>query len=245
MFGQTFAPADLATIALLVVLETLLSIDNALVLSVLAQRLQPAVRVKALYYGLFAGIAMRLIAIAAAAVLLRFSVIELLGGLYLLWISVRYFATKSHNHALNVGEPAPAPHSLWRAIIGIELTDLAFAADSVLAAVALVGPPPRNSTSLLHPKYWVIAIGGILGVITMRFAAVMLSKILQRFPRLQRSAYQLVFLIGAKLITDWAVNDSSHPHRIDFQNPARIEMWVFWGSALLCLLFGLRRTDSK
>jgi YkoY family integral membrane protein len=245
MFGQTFAPADLATIALLAVLEILLSIDNALVLSVLARRLEPGVRVKALYYGLLAGIALRLIAIAAAAVLLRFSIIELLGGLYLLWISVRYFLGKPRQHSAKADQPAPAAPSLWRGIVGIELTDLAFAADSVLAAVALVGPAPPNTTSLLHPKYWVIATGGILGIITMRLAAVMLSKILERFPRLHRSAYQLVFLIGAKLVVDWAVNDAGHPHRIDFQNPARIEMWIFWGCALVCLLFGLRRQGAK
>jgi len=245
MFGQTFAPGDLVTIALLVVLESLLSIDNALVLSVLAQRLEPRVRIKALYYGLFAGIGMRLAAIAAAAVLLRFSVIGLLGGLYLLWVSVRYFLEKKHDAPAGAEQTVRPSHSLWRTIIAIEFTDLAFAADSVLAAVALVGPPPRNSASLIHPKFWVIATGGILGIITMRFAAAMLSKILERFPRLHRSAYQLIFLIGVKLVIDWAVNDSRHPHRIDFQNPARIEMWIFWGCVLVCLILGLKSARRK
>ena len=80
MFGQTFAPGDLATVGFLVILEGLLSIDNALVLGVLAQRVAPPLRMKALSYGLIGGLLLRLAAIAAAAILLRFSILKLLGG---------------------------------------------------------------------------------------------------------------------------------------------------------------------
>ncbi|HEX4052761.1 MAG TPA: hypothetical protein VHX86_00715 [Tepidisphaeraceae bacterium] len=239
MFGQTFSPGDLATIALLVVLEGLLSIDNALVLAVLAGRLAPPLRVKALSYGLIGGLILRLTAAAAAVVLIRWSILELLGGAYLLWVAIRYFIGQRRKTPVSL-EQVPHPIArLWPTVIAIELTDLAFAVDSILAAVALVGPAPRGSTATIHPKFWVIAIGGTLGVIFMRFAAAALAWILQRFPRLHRSAYLLIFLIGAKLVVDWAANDAAHPHRIDFQNPARIELWIFWACALICLGIGL------
>jgi YkoY family integral membrane protein len=239
MFGQTFSPGDLATLALLVVLESLLSIDNALVLGVLAQRLAPRLRKKALSYGLIGGIILRLAATAAAAILIRSSILELIGGAYLLWISLRYFAGRPHIPSANAGLAQPAHAKLWPTVIGIELMDLAFAVDSSLAAVALVGPAPRNSTADIHPKFWLIAVGGVIGIILMRFAAAGLAGLLERFPRLHRSAYLLILLIGLKLVVDWAGNDPSHPHRIDFQNPARIEMWIFWGCALICLAVGL------
>src|SRR5690242_17104477 len=164
MFGQTFAPGDLATIGLLVVLEGLLSLDNALVLGVLAGRLEPRLRKQALMYGLVGGITLRLACIAAATLLLRFAILKLLGGLYLLWICAKYFLFE-HRAASNGLPPPPKSNKLWRTIAAIEFTDLAFAVDSILAAVALVGPAPTGSSSSIHPKFWVIATGGMLGII--------------------------------------------------------------------------------
>jgi YkoY family integral membrane protein len=238
MLGQTFAPGDLATIALLVVLEGLLSIDNALVLGVLIQRLDPSQRKRALYYGLIGGMALRLIAIAAAAFLLRFSFLKLLGGLYLIWIFAGY-AFRKHRSEKEGDVSVPTVAGLWRTIAAIEFTDLAFAIDSILAAVALVGPAPRGSQSFVHPKFWVIATGGFLGIVLMRYAAVGLAKMMERFPRLHRSAYLLVFLIGLKLLIDWGFNDAAHPHRIDFQDPYHPAMWIFWGCALIALATGV------
>jgi YkoY family integral membrane protein len=239
MFGQTFSPSDLATLALLVVLESLLSIDNALVMGVLVHRLAPRLRPKALSYGLIGGIILRLAATAAATILIRWSILELFGGAYLFWISIRYFIGKPRKLPTSSVAAISETARLWPTIIGVELMDLAFAVDSILAAVALVGPAPRNSTATIHPKFWLIAVGGVIGIILMRFAAAGLAGLLERFPRMHRSAYLLILLIGLKLIVDWAGNDPSHPHRIDFQNPARIEMWIFWGCALGCLAMGL------
>jgi YkoY family integral membrane protein len=238
MFGQTFAPADLATIAILVLLEGLLSIDNALVLGVIVQRLDPPLRSRALSYGLIGGFILRLLCIAAAAILLLFSVLKLLGGLYLLWISADYFIGKNRSPGDVTAASEKAPQSLWRTIAAIEFTDLAFAADSILAAVALVGPAPPGSKSAIHPKFWVIAVGGMLGIVLMRFAAAGFAKMIERFPRLHRSAYWLVLLIGLKLLIDWGFNGHAHPHRIDFQDPARPELWIFWTVVLITLIAG-------
>ncbi len=238
MFGQTFAPADLATIAILVLLEGLLSIDNALVLGVIVQRLDPSQRKRALSYGLIGGFILRLICIAAAAILLRFSILKLLGGLYLLWISVNHFAGTNRSRQDSTDIPKKTPPNLWRTIAAIEFTDLAFAADSVLAAVALVGPAPPGSKSTVHPKFWVIAVGGIFGIVLMRFAAAGFAKMIQRFPHLDRSAYCLVLLIGLKLLIDWGFNGHAHPHAINFQDPARPELWIFWTAVLITLIIG-------
>jgi YkoY family integral membrane protein len=238
MFGQIFAPGDLATIVILVLLEGLLSIDNALVLGVIVQRLNPPLRSRALAYGLIGGIILRLLCIAAAAILLRFSVLKLLGGLYLLWISVDHFAGTNRSRTDVPDAPKERPQSLWRTIAAIELTDLVFAVDSILAAVALVGPAPLGSKSAVHPKFWVIAVGGMLGIVLMRFAAAGFAKIIERFPRLHRTAYWLVLLIGLKLLIDWGFNGQAHPHTIDFQDPARPELWIFWTAVLIILISG-------
>jgi len=245
MFGQTFAPGDLATIALLVALEGLLSIDNALVLGVLAIRLQPHLRAKALSYGLIGAFALRLAAVAAAAVLLRFSILKLVGALYLLWVGGGYFFRKTSRADQHASAEPGLSNALWRTIVAIEFTDLAFAVDSILAAVALVGPAPAGSTAAIHPKLWVIVTGGMLGIILMRFAAAGFSRLLERFPRLHRSAYLLVLLIGVKLFIDWAVNNPEHPNRIDFSNPHHPEIWLFWACAVVCLAMGVLRKKGS
>ena len=103
--------------------------------------------------------------------LIRWSILELLGAAYLLL--GRRFGISLPNRVRLRQSPGQVTTDarLWPTIIAIELTDLAFAVDSILAAVALVGPAPASASAAVHPKFWVIAIGGMLGVILMRFAA--------------------------------------------------------------------------
>src|SRR5436190_1436697 len=94
--AQRFAAPDLAVIALLAVLEGALSIDNALVLGLLAKRLKKEEQGRALNIGMFLAFLFRFVAIFAAALLLRYTFVKLLGGGYLVYIAVRhlFFETK-------------------------------------------------------------------------------------------------------------------------------------------------------
>jgi hypothetical protein len=88
--------------------------------------------------------------------------------------------------------------SFWGTVAVIELTDVAFAVDSILAAMALAGSRQE--------KLWVVITGGVLGVVLMRFAAALFVRLLDRFPRFELSAYLLVIVIGLKLVADWGLN---------------------------------------
>ena len=97
--------------------------------------------------------------------------------------------------------------TFWPTVVVIELTDVAFAVDSILAAIALVGsPPPGTPVGAFHPKLWVVIAGGLLGVILMRFAARVFITLLEKFPRFETAAYLLVVVIGLKLLADWGCN---------------------------------------
>jgi YkoY family integral membrane protein len=243
MFDQTFAPQDLATVAVLVVLEAALSIDNALVLGLLSGRLKPSQRMRALTYGLVGAFVLRWLMIVAAAYLLRWAILKLLGGIYLLWVGTKYFLPKPKRDVKAV-EATKEPVGFWTTVAAIELTDVAFAVDSILAAIALVGPPPRGTPrSAIHPKLWVIVTGGMLGVIVMRFAAAIFSHLMERFPRLTRSAYLLVILIGVKMLIEWACDNPPQPPLIDFQEPNTIAFWVFW--SLMAAIFALGFVPSS
>lgn len=242
MFGQTYSPRDLGVIAFLVLLEGLLSIDNALVLALLAKRLPRELRAKALTYGLGGAFVFRFIAIFFAAYLLHWRIVKVLGGGYLLWISVKHFIEQRKNDADNSSANDEASligkaRGFWATVAVIELTDIAFAVDSILAAIGLVGSAPVGSVGL-HPKLWVVITGGMLGVILMRIAAAMFIRLLERFPRFETSAYLLIMAIGLKLLADWALNTEQQPHRADFQDPASPYFWTFWTLMLVCIAVG-------
>ena len=274
MYGQTFSTQDFAVIGLLVLLEGVLSIDNALVLGLLAKRLPKSMQKKALTYGLVGAFVFRFIAIGTASFLLRWRIVKLLGGGYLIYIALKHFFFDRHDKESDhvevgpdempvlvddrTGQPltdkealeevkartvVPPPErprgraGFWSTVLVIELTDIAFAIDSILAAIALVGSAPAGHVGP-HPKLWVVICGGLLGVVLMRFAAVVFIKLLERFPRFETSAYLLVTVIGLKLVADWALNTPEHPHALDFHSPGHWAFWTFWVLMLICLGFG-------
>jgi YkoY family integral membrane protein len=272
MFGQTFSSQDFAVIALLVILEGVLSIDNALVLGLLAKRLPESLQRKALTYGLAGAFVFRFIAIGTAGYLLQWRIVKLLGGGYLLWVALKHLVfegrEKSEEHVAvgadnrptlideaTGGELSPEQREeelrirssvpvravkyagFWSTVAVIELTDIAFAIDSILAAIALVGSAPAGHIGP-HPKLWVVLTGGMLGVILMRFAAIVFIRLLEKFPRFETSAYLLVTVIGMKLVVDWGMNTPAHPHRADFHSPGSPAFWAFWIAMIVCFSVG-------
>jgi YkoY family integral membrane protein len=228
MFHQTFAPHDLLLIFLLIVLEGILSMDNAVVLGLLARRLPEALRAKSLTYGLAGSLVLRIAAIGAASILLRWRGLQLAGGVFLMLVALghlrRQTAGKDRGRT-----PAPSQAaSFWRTVGLIELTDVAFAVDSILAAIALVGPaPPGTPADQLNPKLWVVVVGGMAGVVLMRFAAFIFIKLLIRFPRFEAAAYLLVMVIGARMAVHYLVVENREAIR-----------WTFRGLMAAALGFG-------
>ncbi len=272
MFGQTFHSQDFGVIALLIILEGVLSIDNALVLALLAKRLPKHQQKRALTYGLVGAFVFRFLAIGTAAYLLRWRIVKLIGGGYLVWVALKHFyhshrekseervavgpddspvlideatgkelTREQEDEELQIRTTLPFDRQrhprFWTTVAVIEMTDIAFAIDSILAAIAVVGSAPAGHVGP-HPKLWVVITGGILGLVLMRFAAAMFIRLLERFPRFETSAYLLVIVIGFKLLIDWGLNTPDHPHRADFHNPGSPAFWIFWILMTGCIAVG-------
>ena len=216
---------DVITIGLLIFLEGILSIDNAVVLALLAARLPKHQQKKALTYGLIGAFVFRFIAIGLAAYLMEWRWVKFVGGGYLVYVAVAHWLKGAEDpNAPTHGSSA----NFWKTVAVIELTDIAFAVDSILAAVAIT------------TKFWVVLTGGVLGVILMRFAAGAFIQLLKRFPRLEQSAYFLVFLIGSKLFID-----GFHWKGIDFHSSSSPAFWIFWGLMLGSIVYGLIKPSGK
>jgi len=204
---------NLFIVLTLVVLEGLLSADNALVLAILVKHLPRAQRKKALRYGIWGAFIFRLIAILLAKELRRFWPFRLFGGLYLCYVSASHFIRGKPEEPELV---AVSKKGFWGTVAAVELTDIAFSVDSILAAVAM------------SDKVWVVYLGGILGIITMRFVAGGFLRLLDLFPRLETAAYLLVAWIGIKL--------SLETFDIHFPN------WLFWGVMFVLFASGFAKT---
>lgn len=241
MVGQVFSLGDIPTIFTLAFLEGLLSADNALVLAILVRELPKHQQKKGLLYGLGGAFVFRGIMIFVASELIRYWWIQALGAAYLLYLAVRHFVVKASHE---ISERGRKEAGFWSTIVVVELTDVAFAIDSILAAVALVGPPPVVDGHVLHPhpKLWVIYMGGLLGVVAMRFVANVFLKLLERFPRLETSAYLIIAWISVKLGLEsygHYILTTRHEHASLEHLPA----WLFW--SVMLFLFGIGFLPSK
>lgn len=218
-------PEDLTVVAFLVFLEGVLSIDNALVLAMLARPLPPQLQRRALTYGLVGAIVFRLLALSLTTALLRWNWVKFVGGGYLIFIALKHFfgpKEESDEHGAGKGRAAA---NFWKTVLIIELTDIAFAVDSILAAVAL------------SRKFWVVFTGGFLGVVAMRFAAKQFISLLNRFPNFESTAFLLVLLIGIKVILE-----GLHLPGIDFHSSQTPAFWIFWALMAICVALGFRRS---
>jgi YkoY family integral membrane protein len=188
--------SDFLTIALLVALEGLLSVDNAMVLAVLVLGLPKAQQHKALRYGILGAFAFRALATLLAVYLIRLDWVKLVGAGYLLYLSYQHFFSHGHADAEARRTPPKATPMLgltafWATVVKVELTDIVFAIDSILVAVAM------------SPKTWVILTGGILGIITMRLVIGQLLSLVERYPALVDGAFVIIAWVGFKLLVEY------------------------------------------
>jgi YkoY family integral membrane protein len=229
MFGQTFQAHDLLTIVILGVLEGLLSADNALVLAIMVRHLpdQQQQR-KALTLGLGMSFAFRFVAILVTAWLIGLWWLQAIGALYLLYLPLKHFRVHAQ------GDSGQAKGGTFtQTVIALGLADVAFAIDSVLAAVAMVGKAEKT---------WIVVFGALIGVVMLRFAATFFIKLLAKYPLLDHLAYVLIGWVGVKLSMMAGHNfviwyDRGHPTApLGFHIPEMSQL-VFW-SVMAVLVIG-------
>lgn len=187
-------PGDLLTVGLLVLLEGLLSADNALVLAMMILGLPRPDQKKALRYGLGGAFAMRIAATLLAVYLIRIGWVKLAGGVYLVYLAASHFLRSGGSEArrrLRPARPWLGLSALWATVVKVELVNLAFSIDSILVAVAM------------SRKLWVILAGGLLGIVAIRVVVGTLLAIVRRYPALVDGAFIIIAWVGIKLLLEF------------------------------------------
>ncbi|MCW1922237.1 TerC family protein [Luteolibacter arcticus] len=200
--------AGITVILSLILIEGILSVDNAAVLATMVMRLPEEQRGKALKYGIIGAYVFRGICLALVAWLMSIWWLEPIGGLYLLFLAWKHFARNEsaegeaaehvekegnwlHRHTM--GRLGP----FWATVVAVEIMDLAFSLDNVFAAVAFTKnkqlfPPPSDIV--------LVCIGVFIGILAMRFAAQGFVKLMHKFPFLEKCAYLVIGILGIKLL---------------------------------------------
>lgn len=224
-----FHPSDLLTVGLLVGLEGVLSADNAMVLAMLVLGLPKDQQQKALRYGIVGAFIFRGAATLAAAYLIQLGWVKLAGAAYLLYLAYEHFfrSGREGRHALPRARPWLGLDAFWATVVKVELTDVVFAIDSILIAVAM------------SSKLWVILAGGMLGIVAMRFVIGRLLTIIERYPQLVDGAFAIIAWVGSKLLLEYL----HHEGYVQFEIPDWLSLTVIVTIFVSAFLYARRQAE--
>jgi YkoY family integral membrane protein len=207
-----FSVEALIVLLILVLLEAVLSADNAIALAAIAQGLEDKkLEQQALNLGLVVAYVLRITLLLTATWIQNFWQFELLGAAYLLWLVFQHFTgdddEENHHHG-------PRYTSLLQVIPVIALTDLAFSLDSVTTAIAV------------SQETWLVITGTTIGIVTLRYMAGLFILWLDEFENLEDAGYVTVALVGFRLLLK-VVNDHLVPP--EWAMITAISLVLAWG----------------
>ena len=208
----------LTLLPILIILEILLSADNAIALASLTKSLKNSEdRTRALNIGITISLILRIFLILLSAFLLKYLIIRILAGLYLIYLFFSNVILKGKNYS---DEEIKKDYSNFNKINFIKVvallsvTDLAFSIDSITTAVAI------------SDQYILVVTGAVIGVIALRFTSEIFLRLIEYFTRLEMAGYIAILIIGSKLILNTIFVESFLP---DFYFYILILISFVWG----------------
>ena len=245
----------------LVALEGLLAADNAVVMAVMVKHLPREQQKKALFYGLLGAFVMRFAALFMITLIVELWWVQAIGAAYLLFISAKnlYDLRKGHDDDDDIAEgdekTTKKGSGFWMTVVKVEAADLAFAIDSMLAAVALAVTLPHwgewEIGGINGGQFTVMFLGGMIGLIIMRFAAQAFVKLLQKYPQLETAAFLIVGWVGVKLTVmtlahkDIGVLDESFPHSFGWKTTFWTVLIIIAAGGYFMGVRGAKKNEQK
>jgi YkoY family integral membrane protein len=216
--------AGLLIILNLIVIESLLSVDNAAVLATMVIDLPKEQRSKALRYGIIGAYVFRGICLFLAAWLVKIWWLKPLGGLYLLYLAFDYFKGKASgndeeelvnkNQSWVYRSTVGLIGTFWATVALVEVMDLAFSIDNVFAAVAFT-----NHVFLIYA-------GVFIGILAMRFVAQGFVKLMEKFNFLETVAFMVIAVLGVKLAASLYTHFYPHTTFAEILDGERADIFI-------------------
>ena len=208
----------LTLLPILIILEILLSADNAIALASLSKFLKNSEdRTKALNIGITISLILRIFLILLSAFLLKYLFVRIFAGLYLIYLFFSNVILKSKNYSDEDNTQDFSNDNkinFFKVVALLSITDLAFSIDSITTAVAI------------SDQYILVVTGAIIGVIALRFTSEIFLRLIEYFTRLEMAGYIAILIIGSKLILNTVFIESFLP---DFYFYILILISFIWG----------------
>lgn len=203
-WSQVFeSQKDVMLILTLIIMECLLSVDNAVVLAAQTQQLPTKkLQQKALMYGLVGAYVFRFIIIGLGTYLINWWQIKVFGAAYLLYLGISFFLKPQTQAQPQVKKRWFGLSLFWQTVISLEIMDIVFSIDSVLASLAISNNPV------------IVLVGGLIGILAMREVAQLIARLMTKIPELNPMAYILIIIIGLKLLLSIPMIDIEIPDLI-------------------------------
>ena len=177
-------PDDIILALSVTVIDSLLSVDNALANAAQAAALPVKAQNTAIRFGMVLGAVFRVLALFAVQLIVRYPVIKLVGALWLFWLAAKYFWLNREG----AEDAPPLKTTLTQVIVAIGITDLTLSVDNVVAAVGMT------------QKFSILVIGVLASIVVMTFATQLMAGLLRRYPNLEKAAYIIIAFIGVTII---------------------------------------------
>ncbi len=207
---------------ILIALELLLSADNAVALASLTKSLDSSeLRSRALNIGITISLLFRIILIILSNVLLKFILIRIFAGFYLIYLFFSNVFLNSDIENTENGTDNKNNFRFLRVVALLSITDFAFSIDSITTAVAI------------SDQYILIIFGAVIGVLALRFTSGIFLKLLDIFSRLETAGYVAILIVGIKLLLNTLIKESILPD------------YYFYSLILFAFIWGFSKKESK
>ena len=207
---------------ILIALELLLSADNAVALASLTKSLDSSeLRSRALNIGITISLLFRIILIILSNVLLKFILIRVFAGFYLIYLFFSNVFLNSDIENAENGTDNKNNFRFLRVVALLSITDFAFSIDSITTAVAI------------SDQYILIIFGAVIGVLALRFTSGIFLKLLDIFSRLETAGYIAILIVGIKLLLNTLIKESILPD------------YYFYILILFAFIWGFSKKESK
>ena len=173
-------------VASLIIIEVLLSIDNALVNATLAESLPERQRTKAIRFGILLGAVFRITALFAVAFIIHNVWLKVTGALYLIYLAMSHLGKVVDEE----GKVVAKRETFKGVVTQIAIADIVFSIDNVISAVSF------------SSNTYVVMFGVLIGVVSMLFITPILSRLINRYKGMPQAAYVIVGGIGASLLVE-------------------------------------------
>ena len=180
----------LPVIVSLVIMEGLLSVDNALAIAAMARHLPEVQRIRALRFGIIGAYVFRGVSMALAAWIIENPWVKIGGATYLICLMSKHFTYFQKSETDAASSSSKGVGGFVSTIVSIEIMDLSLSVDNVVAAVAM------------SPKLWVVCTGVFIGILALRFVAGACLKLMEKHPILEEAAFLLIGYVGFILLIE-------------------------------------------